>query len=117
MRSFGLAFFFIIISIAHVVFAQKQEIPYSNKYPAAKISEKELYEFDIARPIEHFDALPDGSDWFAVDQFGLLQTMIIRGNRIEKRFNEIPRTTARFSPNGDYVIWMGLERSFDSQGF
>ncbi|MFI5264424.1 MAG: hypothetical protein ACHQM6_07915, partial [Candidatus Kapaibacterium sp.] len=86
-------------------------------YPPAKFSEKEMYRFDIARPIKHFDALPDGSDWFAVDEFALTQTMIVRGVRFEKRFNEIPKATARFSPAGDYLIWMGLERSFDSKGF
>jgi hypothetical protein len=90
---------------------------FAQTYEPAKISEKTLYTFDIARPIQHFDALADGSDWFAVDQFALLQTIIIRGKRFERRFNEIPVSTARFSPNGDYLIWMGLDRSYDEQGY
>ncbi len=93
------------------------QIPISEKYPEAKISEKPMYTFDVARPLKHFDALADGSDWFAVDEFGLLQTMIIRGKRFERRFNEIQPPTAKFSPNGDYLIWMGLDRSYDEQGF
>ena len=99
------------------VFAQKTENSFADKYPLAKISERELYEFDVARPLVHFDALPDGSNWFAVDQFALMQTMTVNGVRFEKRFNEIPSATARFSPHGDYLIWMGLERSFDLKGF
>jgi len=90
---------------------------FANKYPSAKISEHELYEFDIARPIKHFDATPTGANWFAVDDFAQTQMMIIRGNRFEKRFNEIPVHTARLSPNGNEIIWMGLERSFDDKGF
>jgi hypothetical protein len=88
-----------------------------DKYPEAKVIQKELYEFDVARPVKHFDALPDGSDWFAVDEFGLLQTIIVRGTRYEKRFNEIQPQTAKFSPKGDFLIWMGLERSYDEKGF
>src|SRR6185436_7144059 len=91
--------------------------PISEKYPEAKISEKPMYTFDVARPLKHFDALADGSDWFAVDEFGLLQTIIIRGTRFERRFNEIQPPTAKFSPNGDYLIWMGLDRSYDEQGY
>ena len=109
--------FLALVTNALPGFAQNSGESSADTYPFANISQKELYEFDIARPLTQFDALPDGSDWFAVDQFALMQTMIIRGNRFEKRFNEIPRATARFSPRGDYVIWMGLERSFDSKGF
>jgi len=76
-----------------------------------------MYEFDLARPVKHFEALPDGSDWFAVDEFDHLQTMIVRGVSFPKQFNEISRVTARFSPKGDYVIWMGFLRGYDNKGF
>jgi hypothetical protein len=109
--------FLLLLVQASSGFSQKTELAKAVEYPLAKITENELYEFDVARPVKHFDALPDGSNWFAVDEFALMQTMIIRGNRFEKRFNEIPEATARFSPAGDYLIWMGLERSFDSKGF
>ncbi|MDP4220369.1 MAG: hypothetical protein Q8916_12585 [Bacteroidota bacterium] len=109
--------FIIFIVAAAPALAQKTEMPLAEKYPAAKLSEKEIYTFDIARPVKHFDATPTGDNWFAVDEFGLMQTMIVRGVRFEKRFNEIPVHTARLSPKGDEFIWMGLERSFDSKGF
>ncbi len=117
MRSFVIGFFLLLYFFTTQSYAQNNGLSYADKYPLAKLSEKEMYEFDVARPIQHFEALPDGSDWFAVDDFGHLQTMIIRGVSFDRRFNEIPRTTARFSPKGDYVIWMGLERSFDNKGF
>ncbi len=107
----------LLFAITSAGFAQTTEEANAVSYPLARISEKELYEFDVARPIKHFDALADGSNWFAVDEFALTQTMIVRGVRYEKRFNEIPPATARFSPGGDFIIWMGLERSFDSKGF
>lgn len=114
MRSFLVV---VLFAYASPLFAQKTQVSYADKYPLAKINEKELYEFDVARPVKHFDATPTGANWFAVDDFGLLQTMIIRGVRFEKRFNEIPVHTARLSPSGNEIIWMGLERSFDNKGF
>jgi hypothetical protein len=93
------------------------QISTPDKYPLGKFTTKELYTFDVARPIKHFDAMPDGSNWFAVDEFGLLQTIIIHGERYEKRFNEIPAQTTKLSPKGDYLIWVGLERSYDERGF
>jgi hypothetical protein len=109
-KALALLILFVIVSDA---FAQSA----ADKYPLASISEEKLYEFDIARPIKHFEALADGSNWFAVDEFGYLQTIIIRGTRFERRFNEIPVQTAHFSPKGDFAIWMGLDRSYDERGF
>ncbi|MEP7234689.1 MAG: hypothetical protein ABI778_05270, partial [Ignavibacteriota bacterium] len=118
MRNWFLFLFSVFALFAEIpLFAQGSAPPFEEQYPFAKSTSKEMYRFDVARPVKHFDALPDGSDWFAVDEFALLQTMIIRGERFEKRFNEIPKQTARFSPAGDYLIWMGLERSFDQKGF
>lgn len=108
---------FIVVSVPMTLLAQKEPNLFADKFPFAKLVEKPLFEFDVARPIKHFDALPDGSNWFAVDEFGLLQTIIINGVQYEKRFNEIPPPTAKFSPNGKYMIWMGLERSYDEKGF
>lgn len=114
MRSF---FVLLLLFCTVPVFAQKAEVSYADKYPLAKISEKQLYEFDLARPVKHFDATPTGNNWFAVDEFALRQTMIVRGDRFDKHFNEIPVHTARLSPDGNDIIWMGLDRSFDSKGF
>ncbi len=81
------------------------------------ITEKLIYEFDPARPVEHFDASPDGSLWFAVDGFAQIRNMIISGTRIEKEFNEIPVATAQIDPTNSYIIWMGLVRNIDLDGF
>jgi hypothetical protein len=83
----------------------------------AKVKETPLYQFDAARAITHFDATSDGSMWFAVDKFGLLQNMITNGNRIQFDFNEVPVATAQLSPDGSFIIWMGLERGYDAEGF
>lgn len=83
----------------------------------ASVTEKLIYEFDPARPIEHLEATPDGSLWFAVDAFNLKRNIIISGERIERDFNEIPIVSAQMDPSGSYIIWMGLVRSFDVDGF
>jgi hypothetical protein len=83
----------------------------------AQISEKLIYEFDPARPVEHFDATPDGSLWFAVDGFAQVKNMIISGMRIDRPFNEIPIASAQMDPAGRYIIWMGLVRNLDLDGF
>ena len=110
-----LVFFFL--AECSGAFAQKPTASYADKYPLAKFSEKQLYEFDLARPLKQFDATPTGSNWFAVDEFALMNTIVIRGTRFERRFNEIPSYSTSLSPKGDYVIYMGLDRSFDSKGF
>src|SRR4051812_48055589 len=79
--SLALVFLSFVFLSVHSVFAQKSDELRAVKYPIAKNTEKELYTFDIARPIKHFDATPTGSNWFAVDEFGLMRTMIIRGTR------------------------------------
>lgn len=83
----------------------------------AKIKQTKLYEFDAARSIVHFDATPDAKHWFAVDKFAQMQNIIINGKREEMEFNEIPVATAQLSPDGKTFVWMGLERSYDKQGF
>lgn len=90
-------------------------IAYGQKNPA--IAEKLIYEFDPARPVVHFDATPDGSLWFAVDGFAQVKNMIISGTRMSKEFNEIPLATAQMDPSGRYIIWMGLVRNIDLDGF
>lgn len=83
----------------------------------AKTKQTKIYEFDAARAIVHFDATPDAKHWFAVDKFAQMQNIIINGKREELEFNEIPVATAQFSPDGKTFVWMGLERSYDAQGF
>lgn len=97
----------LIILTASFAFGQKN----------AAVTEKVIYEFDPARPVEHFDATPDGSLWFAVDGFASLRNMIIAGTRIERDFNEIPVASAQLDPSGKYIIWIGLMRSYDDDGF
>src|SRR5688500_9995691 len=98
---------FLILSVTFA-FGQKN---------TAGITEKLIYEFDPARPVEHFDASPDGSLWFGVDGFAQIRNMIISGTRIEKEFNEIPVATAQIDPTNSYIIWMGLIRNVDLEGF
>jgi len=83
----------------------------------AQITEKLIYEFDPARPVEHFDASPDGSLWFAVDGFAQVKNMIVSGTRIDQPFNEIPIASAQMDPSGQYIVWMGLVRNVDLDGF
>jgi hypothetical protein len=83
----------------------------------AKTKQTAIYEFDAARAIIHFDATADGKHWFAVDKFAQMQNIIINGRREELEFNEIPVATAQLSPDGNTLVWMGLERSYDAQGF
>jgi len=83
----------------------------------AQVSEKQLYTFDIARPVEHFDATPSGDLWYAVDKFALLRTITVNGNHYDRHFNEIQLRTTQIAPSGNYMVWMGLDRSVDGQGF
>jgi hypothetical protein len=83
----------------------------------SSVTEKLIYEFDPSRPVEHFDATADGSFWFAVDGFNLKRNIIISGERFERDFNEIPIASAQMDPSGSYIIWMGLVRSMDVDGF
>lgn len=87
------------------------------QYKEAKLKQTKIYEFDAARPIIHFDASPDVSHWFAVDKFAQMQNIIISGKHFGIAFNEIPVATAQLSPDGKTLVWMGLERSYDQQGF
>jgi hypothetical protein len=86
-------------------------------YKEARIKQTKFYELDPARTVVHFDATPDGSHWFAVDKFGLRNQIVINGKREDTEFNEIPVATAQLSPDGKTFVWMGLERSYDEQGF
>jgi len=83
----------------------------------AKTKQTKIYEFDAARTIIHFDATPDAKHWFAVDKFGLRNSITINGKQEQTEFNEIPVATAQLSPDGKTLVWMGLERSYDKEGF
>jgi len=72
---------------------------------------------DPARQVVALDATPDGSKWLVIDKFGLMQSIVLNGERINKDFNEVPFTTARVSPDGQYIVWMGLTRNVTEQGF
>jgi hypothetical protein len=87
------------------------------KLPQAHIERTELATLDVAREIVEMDAVPDGSHWFIIDKFGVIQTMLYDGVRNPRDFNEIPKATARLSPMGDYLIWTGLDRHFTVNGF
>jgi hypothetical protein len=97
----------LVIVAATFAFGQKN----------TQITEKLIYEFDPARLVEHFDASPNGSLWFAVDGFAQEKNIIISGKRIDRPFNEIPVASAQMDPSGSYVIWMGLVRNLDLDGF
>ncbi len=115
MRFFLVPIFFIMLST--VGNAQQKSIPVAEKLPLATLKQHEIYKFDLSRPVENFDATPNGSLWYAVDNFGLMRTMIINGNREDRRFNEIPALSTSLSPDGSYLIWVGLDRHYDTQGF
>lgn len=85
--------------------------------PSAQINEQLIYTFDVARPVVLFDATPDGSLWFAVDVFGVNKTITINGVHNETRYGEISPLSTQLSPNGKYMIWMGMAHSFDQQSF
>ncbi len=111
--------FIIVLSflIPALVGAQQKSVPIAEKLPQATLKQHEVYKFDISRPVENFDATPNGSLWYAIDNFGLMRTMIINGTRDERRFNEIPTLSTSLAPDGSYMIWVGLDRHYDTQGF
>lgn len=111
---FILVLFFLIPT---VVCAQQKSVPVAEKLPQATLKQHEIYKFDISRPVENFDATANGSLWYAVDNFGLMRTMIINGTRDERRFNEIPTLSTSLAPDGSYLLWVGLDRHYDTQGF
>lgn len=102
------------ISVAH---AQDTTDPFASTLPLGRTDSRTLAELDLARPVVYMDALPDGSKWFVIDKFGPIQSMLLNGKRIERTFNNIPFTTAQFSPNSEYIIWMGLDRIYTEKGF
>lgn len=114
MKKFFLA---IIVCLIPVLSSAQKKKPSSDDLPMAAITEKQLYTFDIARPVEHFDATPSGDLWYAVDKFALLRTITINGNHYDRHFNEIQLRTTQIAPSGNYMVWMGLDRSVDGQGF
>ena len=114
MRKF---FLIIIVCLLPVLSAAQKKKPSSDDLPMAPVTEKQLYTFDIARPVEHFDATPSGDLWYAVDKFALLRTITINGNHYDRHFNEIQLRTTQIAPSGNYMVWMGLDRSVDGQGF
>jgi hypothetical protein len=85
--------------------------------PSAQVTEQLIYTFDVGRPVVLLDAVPDGSLWFAVDVFGVNKTITINGIHNETRYGEISALSTRLSPNGKYLIWMGMAHSFDAQSF
>ena len=121
LRSLPICFFFLAFAVpgfAQVSISQYGEnSPDHSAMPKAKVEEKLLAQLDVAREVAQFDALADGSHWFVVDKFGVVQTMVVDGVRVKKEFNSIPRSTAQFSPLGDYLIWLGLDRHYTETGF
>jgi hypothetical protein len=110
MRAIVIIVFIVLLNVSDV-FAQPKGLA------EAKVIQTMVYEFDPSRPVIHFDANPSGSLWFAVDKFGLRQDMIVAGKRIPISFNTIEFQTAQMSPDGNQLVWMGLERSYDSLGY
>ena len=108
-----LFFLFILLATS----ANGQTPSAYSAYKEAQLKESVIYTFDAARTVTHFDATPDGKMWFTVDKFGVLENMIVGGNRIQFDFNSIPVATCGLSPDGSYIIWMGLERSVTEDGF
>ncbi len=86
-------------------------------YPKAKVTESNIGTLDISRRIRMFDASPDGSNWLAVDKFGQWESITINGERYPTEYHSIPVLTSRVSPNGKYIIWVGLQRAFTDDGF
>lgn len=87
------------------------------KYPKAKITESTVAKLEAARRIRHFDASPDGANWLIVDAFGPWESIIVNGERHVREYNTIPASTAKVSPDGKYILWMGLSRAFTDDGF
>lgn len=115
-----LPFLVLVLSgISGSVFAQgltTNPVP-ELKYPKAKITESTIMKLDAARRIRHFDAAPDGSNWLMVDAFGPWESIVLNGERFAKEYHTIPASTAKVSPNGKYLLWMGLSRAFTDDGF
>jgi hypothetical protein len=107
----------IIVSLLPALSIAQKKKPSSDVLPMASTTEKTLYTFDIARPVEHFDATPSGDLWYAVDKFALLRTITVNGAHYDRHFNEIQLRTSQIAPSGNYMVWMGLDRSVDGQGF
>ncbi len=91
--------------------------PEQPKLQNAKVDETPLASLDLAREVVNMDAMPDGSHWFVVDKWGVVKTLIYDGRRSDREFNEIPAPTTQLSPNGDYLIWLGLDRHYTETGF
>ena len=115
---------FVLVFAAVLTFAtstQAQDLTESLvpalDYPKAKVTETAVAEVDIGRRIQRFDAAPDGSNWLVVDKFGQMESIILNGARFPQEYNTTPVTTARVSPNGKYMIWLGLTRAFTDDGF
>ncbi|MDP4234649.1 MAG: hypothetical protein Q8922_11725 [Bacteroidota bacterium] len=86
-------------------------------FAPTRVSERQLFSFDIARTVKLMDATPDASHWYVVDDFAHWQQITIDSQRVEHPFHEIPKSGIRLSPKGDYVIWTGLMRGFTHLGF
>lgn len=112
---------FLLLAVSEASTVSAQELDPSAvpelKYPKAKVAESVVASLDIARRIRTFDASPDGTNWLVVDKFGQWESIVINGERYPTEYHTIPVLTAKVSPNGKYVIWMGLERSFTDDGF
>ncbi|MBS1904426.1 MAG: hypothetical protein JSS75_12030 [Bacteroidetes bacterium] len=85
--------------------------------PNAEVKQDVVYTFDVARPVELFDAVADGSLWFAVDVFGVNKTITINGVHNETQYSQFSPLSTQISPNGKYMIWMGITHTFDQQSF
>ncbi|HYM20807.1 MAG TPA: hypothetical protein VEW28_07380 [Candidatus Kapabacteria bacterium] len=119
MNAFPAALCLILLTLTASLSQQKKQPapPSASQLPQASVSEKKLYTFDLARTIKLFDATPTGNLWFAADEFGLVKTIVINGVRNDNRFSDISSFSTRISPNGKYLIWMGLVHTYDENSF
>jgi len=86
-------------------------------FPLAHFDENTIYSLEEARTVQQFDAMPDASHWYVVDEFAHWQYITIDGQPFPDRYHEISSTGTRLSPNGDFLIWTGLMHNFTIHGF
>src|ERR1017187_4110571 len=57
-------------------------------FPLAHFDERTICSLEEARKVQQFDATPDGSHWFAVDEFAHWQYITIDCQQFPERFYE-----------------------------
>jgi hypothetical protein len=114
---FGVALSYAQKTPIHVQPQKVEDDMTENLFPLANFDEKTIYSLDEARKVQLFDATPDASHWYVVDEFAHWQYITIDGNQYPQRFHEIAATGTKLSPNGDYLLWTGLMHNFTIKGF